>query len=63
MSPHIGITSDQFVEETTENFRNYNLNGITGSATIFRDFGLPPCRWNLSTIAIRRRMASISSRR
>ncbi len=30
MSPHIGIISDQLVEETTEYFRNYNLNGITG---------------------------------
>ena len=42
MSPHIGITSDQLVEETTEYFRNYNLNGITGNVTIFGDFGLPP---------------------
>ncbi|MBR6629868.1 MAG: hypothetical protein IKL03_07960, partial [Bacteroidaceae bacterium] len=42
MSPHIGITSDELVEETTEYFRNYNLNGITGSLTIFGDFGLPP---------------------
>ena len=29
MSPHIGISSDELVEETTEYFRNYNLNGIT----------------------------------
>ena len=42
MSPHIGITSDQLVEETTEYFRNYNLNGITGSVTVFGDFGLTP---------------------
>jgi len=42
MSPHIGISSDELVEETTEYFRNYNLNGITGSLTIFGDFGLPP---------------------
>lgn len=33
MSPHIGIISDQLVEETTEYFRNYNLNGITGTVT------------------------------
>ena len=42
MSPHVGISSDELVEETTEYFRNYNLNGITGSLTIFGDFGLPP---------------------
>lgn len=42
MSPHIGISSDELVEETTEYFRNYNLNGITGNVTIFGDFGLPP---------------------
>lgn len=42
MSPHVGITSDQLVEETTEYFRNYNLNGITGSVTIFGDYGLQP---------------------
>ena len=42
MSPHIGISSDELVEETTEYFRNYNLKGITGSLTIFGDFGLPP---------------------
>ena len=42
MSPHIGISSDELVEETTEYFRNYNLNGITGNLTIFGDFGLPP---------------------
>ena len=42
MSPHVGINSDQLVEETTEYFRNYNLNGITGTLTIFGDFGLVP---------------------
>lgn len=42
MSPHIGITSDQLVEETIEYFRNYNLNGISGSVTIFGDYGLSP---------------------
>lgn len=42
MSPHVGITSDQLVEETTEYFRNYNLNGISGSVTIFGDYGLSP---------------------
>ena len=42
MSPHIGISSDELVEETTEYFRNYNLNGIIGSLIIFGDLGLPP---------------------
>lgn len=42
MSPHIGISSDQLVEETTEYFKNYNLNGISGSLTIFGDYGLFP---------------------
>ena len=42
MLPHISITSDELVEETTEYFRNYNLNGITESLTIFGDFGHPP---------------------
>lgn len=41
MSTNVGISSDKLVEETTEYFRNYNLNGITGSITIFGDFGLP----------------------
>lgn len=41
MSPSIGINSDKLVEETTEYFRNYNLNGITGSITIFGDYGIP----------------------
>ena len=40
MSPHVGINSDRLVGETTEYFRNYNLNGITGNVTIFGDFGL-----------------------
>ena len=35
MSPHVGINSDRLVEETTEYFRNYNLNGITGNVTVF----------------------------
>ena len=42
MSPNIGISSDQLVEETTEYFKNYNLNGITGTVTIFGDYGLFP---------------------
>ena len=42
MSPNIGISSDQLVEETTEYFKNYNLNGISGSVTIFGDYGLFP---------------------
>jgi len=40
MSPNMKINSDKLVEETIEYFRNYNLNGITGSVTIFGDFGL-----------------------
>ena len=40
MSPHVGITSDGLVEETTEYFRNYNLDGISGSVTLFGDYGL-----------------------
>ena len=42
MSPHVVINSDRLVEETTEYFRNYNLNGITGNVTVFGDFGLSP---------------------
>lgn len=42
MSPHVGITSDGLVEETTEYFRNYNLDGISGSVTLFGDYGLSP---------------------
>ncbi|MBF0577377.1 hypothetical protein [Dysgonomonas sp. GY617] len=40
MSPNMRINSDKLVEETIEYFKNYNLNGITGSITIFGDFGL-----------------------
>lgn len=40
MSPNMRIDSDKLVEETIEYFRSYNLNGITGSVTIFGDFGL-----------------------
>jgi hypothetical protein len=40
MSPNMKINSDTLVEETIEYFRNYNLNGITGSVTIFGDYGL-----------------------
>ena len=48
MSPHVGISSDELVAETAEYFRNYNLNGITGSLTIFGDYGLAPaCRIRL----------------
>jgi len=41
MSPTIGINSDKLVEETIEYFKNYNLNGIEGSLTIFGDYGMP----------------------
>lgn len=41
MSPNMKIDSDKLVEEAIEYFRSYNLNGITGSVTIFGDFGLP----------------------
>jgi hypothetical protein len=41
MSPNMRINSDKLVEETIEYFKNYNLNGITGSLTLFGDFGLP----------------------
>ncbi len=41
MSPNMKINSDKLVEETIEYFKNYNLNGITGSLTLFGDFGLP----------------------
>jgi hypothetical protein len=40
MIPNMKINSDKLVEETTEYFKNYNLNGITGSLTLFGDFGL-----------------------
>lgn len=42
MSPNMNIDSDRLVEETIEYFRSYNLNGITGSLTIFGDLGLSP---------------------
>ncbi|WP_234367708.1 hypothetical protein [Parabacteroides pacaensis] len=41
MSPHVGIASDELVKETTDYFRNYNLNRTSGSVTIFGDYGLP----------------------
>ena len=40
MSPNMRIDSDKLVKEATEYFRNYNLNGISGSMTLFGDFGL-----------------------
>lgn len=40
MSPNMRINSDKLVEETIEYFRNYNLNGITGSLTLFGDLAL-----------------------
>lgn len=42
MSPNMKIDSDKLVEEAIEYFRSYNLNGITGSVTLFGDFGLLP---------------------
>lgn len=42
MSPNVGISSDRLVLETIEYFKNYNLNGISGSVTIFGDYGLSP---------------------
>lgn len=41
MSPNMRINSDKLVEEAIEYFKGYNLNGITGSVTLFGDFGLP----------------------
>lgn len=41
MSPNMKIDSDKLAGETIEYFKNYNLNGITGSLTLFGDFGLP----------------------
>lgn len=41
MSPNMRIDSDKLVEETIEYFKSYNLNGITGTLTLFGDFGLP----------------------
>lgn len=40
MSPNMNINSDKLVEETIEYFKNYNLNGITGSLTLFGDLAL-----------------------
>lgn len=40
MSPNMKIDSDKLVEETIEYFKNYNLNGITGSLTLFGDLAL-----------------------
>lgn len=40
MSPNMRINSDKLVEETIEYFKNYNLNGITGSVTLFGDLAL-----------------------
>ena len=40
MSPNMKINSDKLVEETIAYFKNYNLNGITGSVTLLGDFGL-----------------------
>lgn len=48
MSPNMNIDSDKLVEEAIEYFRSYNLNGISGSVTIFGDFGLyPACQVEL----------------
>lgn len=41
MSPNMRIDSDKLVEETIEYLKSYNLNGITGTLTLFGDFGLP----------------------
>ena len=40
MSPNMNIDSDKLVEETIEYFKNYNLNGITGTLTLFGDLAL-----------------------
>lgn len=42
MSPNMRIDSNKLVEEATEYFRSYNLNGITGHLTLFGDFGFAP---------------------
>ena len=48
MSPNMKINSDKLVEEAIEYFRSYNLNGISGSVTLFGDFGLyPACQVEL----------------
>ena len=44
MSPNMKIDSDTLVEETIEYFKSYNLNGITGSLTIFGDLALTSAR-------------------
>lgn len=41
-SPNMRIDSDTLVEEAIEYFRSYNLNGISGSLTIFGDHALSP---------------------
>ncbi|KAA5429350.1 hypothetical protein F2Y74_27345, partial [Bacteroides cellulosilyticus] len=49
MSPNMKINSDKLVEEAIEYFRSYNLNGISGSVTLFGDFGLyPACQVELT---------------
>ena len=40
MSPKMKFNSDKLVEETIEYFKNYNLNGIMGSVTLFGDLAL-----------------------
>ncbi|MCE8595689.1 hypothetical protein [Bacteroides fragilis] len=40
MSPNMRINSDTLVEEAIEYFKSYNLNGVSGSITLFGDFGL-----------------------
>lgn len=48
MSPNMKINSDKLVEEAIGYFRSYNLNGISGSVTLFGDFGLyPACQVEL----------------
>lgn len=40
MSTDMRINSDQLAKEAIDYFKNYNLNGVTGSLTLFGDFGL-----------------------
>jgi hypothetical protein len=40
MSPNMEMDSDKLVEEAIDYFKHYNLNGITGSLTLFGDLGL-----------------------
>lgn len=40
MSPNMRTNSDKLVKEAIEYFKNYNLNGVSGSITLFGDFGL-----------------------